>query len=930
MDQNQNRLKSQMVLYRLEQGLGRYVAEMYERSDPSEKAQKYYKRLRETYAVSDDDDIITVIQESYLSELLEFARALSLDRSTLDSIKRLHELFQQLELFKVRNACAHPNRSFPPVYWYRTAATASDPCIGTLRLPEVDHALKSAEEGRIEEPPEGWSDRLIWRLPNNLPATAEIEHSATTLIGRAKQVASLKKKIHRHDCVAITGPGGMGKTALLLETLKQLVNAPSTEEHFDRIVYFTAKTAVLQASGVQRVENPVGTIENLRESVVEHLGYDAFAESSTANNAPKERILFCIDNLETLLIDNPGVFEDFYADTIPNNWKVVVTSRVSVDGAMPFRIENLQVEHLSQLARAHGEVRGIKGEVDSDSLDRLAEQCAGNPLTMKIAIDCYAAGQSLPDATLRANEGVLEFCFQNLFDSLNADAQHIVECLFVHSRPIAREDLRSILSLNVERLAEGLASLQRTSIIHRRSINDVENYSLTELAHNYLQTRPLNREVRARLHETIDDTRHAFGPNEIQHHELHWGYIPSHLSIHKRAKLDDYVVRVRQATGPSTGDLPATLLEELNREAPREPVIQRLLAYCLLHPKVLDYHNGEARLERLCRNDVSFDPPATLMLLSHSFQRKQYDRVQELFEVFQAQGWYSAQRVRDDRRLEGAFSQAVKKYYLSRIFSHQHEEVYEELRDWNTREMFRLALGTCFVAAARNFSGKVLKVEGAHVAEDSKGCKLLCETLHAYTAIVDEYGYVTSTYIEGDRLLKEIRRQLQWHTFPETVLTLMTSFVNRHLEPVVTGHTQNTDTLRNRLLPVFTQYLQGLALRQDLSSTQQASTATRPPTPQDSSPTATPAEGTDVRHCTVHNVPVGNYPGYRPNFLFVEDVQTQERFYVRLDSFEGTSEEWYSLVRGSPLSIVPTAEPPPNKAQRSAIRSFEGNRSAEA
>src|ERR1035441_5692351 len=44
------------------------------------------------------------------------------------------------------------------------------------------------------------------------------------------------------------------------------------------------------------------------------------------------RVLLCIDNLETLLRDHPQEFEDF-VQALPHEWRVIVTSRVSVNGA---------------------------------------------------------------------------------------------------------------------------------------------------------------------------------------------------------------------------------------------------------------------------------------------------------------------------------------------------------------------------------------------------------------------------------------------------------------------------------------------------------------------------------------------------------------------------------------------------------------------
>ena len=151
MNQNSiSRIKCAMIAYELERALGRYVREKGDRSLDTSTAQEILSR-------SDPIDkkanlTSTIVENSYLGEILALALALAKSTSDEDHLSAIEKLIIALQFFDIRNAVSHPNRPFPDCYWYRSATIASDPAIDALGFFEVTLAFQNAEEGKLEEP----------------------------------------------------------------------------------------------------------------------------------------------------------------------------------------------------------------------------------------------------------------------------------------------------------------------------------------------------------------------------------------------------------------------------------------------------------------------------------------------------------------------------------------------------------------------------------------------------------------------------------------------------------------------------------------------------------------------------------------------------------------------------------------------------------
>ncbi|HHC3587482.1 TPA: hypothetical protein ACN71M_002508 [Klebsiella pneumoniae] len=304
------RIKSAMIVYAIEQALGNFILNNSEFSeDLSENTiSDILKREQARGRNISNSDTQLIIESSYLNEIFSFALDITKGSTRYDDLKRLKEFCSYLELFEIRNAISHPNRPFPESYWYRSAAIASDPLIEKLNLYQVTQALHAAISGNISPPPEQWVKNVIWAVKNSLPEN--FDHEITGLLGRDKEFKELKKvlEVPRNSLIAIVAPGGVGKTALILQFLRDLSLSPETTKYAEAILFCTLKNEKLTADGIEKIDAIQG-VEQIKEHVLHDLSvlYEDHEFESFENACDKlsdKKIILCIDNLETLLLNN--------------------------------------------------------------------------------------------------------------------------------------------------------------------------------------------------------------------------------------------------------------------------------------------------------------------------------------------------------------------------------------------------------------------------------------------------------------------------------------------------------------------------------------------------------------------------------------------------------------------------------------------------
>jgi hypothetical protein len=498
MDGSIDRIKCAMVIFELERGLGRICKERQDLLDDSSVASEIKKRIERG----------GVIENSYLAEILALALHVSRGTSSEIWLSNLNSILSALSIYEIRNAVSHPNRPFPNFYWYRCAAIATDPCIDALGLNEVATAFLNAQEGRIQEPPEDWLHKMRWSVPAILPE--EFEHSITGLVGRAKDTAKLEREIEnsRLPLIAIVARGGVGKTSLLLQVVSDFFLSPKSSKYFDAAIWETLKQERLTKDGVEQLSAPASLEEikrNISRSVSELFGSDDAGWESLIESFGDKRILLCLDNLEIVLRDNAESFQSFH-EALPASWKVIVTSRIPVDGAKNLPLDVLDKNGSIAMVRTYLSARGYREEGDSSLMERIAVGCKFNPLAMRITVDLYISGKEVDFALQRTEQEVLSFSFTSLLESLSVLDNNILEALFALNSA-TRVDVCNALKASVDDVAESMAKLISMSLILRRENKGEEAYSLAPSIRDLLRAYPRQLAIRTRVASWISNSR---------------------------------------------------------------------------------------------------------------------------------------------------------------------------------------------------------------------------------------------------------------------------------------------------------------------------------------------------------------------------------------------------------------------------------------
>ena len=507
------RIPTAMLLFAFEQCLGRYTLS---RSTVTGIPARLLAEIKDHLHFDNDDGTLKcVVRATYLSEVLALAVASSAGTSEHEALRHIGSLFDGLKINDARNAVCHPNNTFPKVFWYSALRLAADPAIEQLGFRDVIAALYCVESNQITPPPDAWFDFRPSLVPNNLPAS--FDHSVTGLIGRQKELASLKKCLStvRNNFIALVGPGGTGKTALCLEALKDVSSDPGTLSWTDRIIYLTAKTEKLSAEGIVPIESAIETIGALRKELAKSiLGEDEDFSDEEMDSAwdlaiesvGGKNLLICVDNLETLIRDRESVFEEL-VQSLPPSWRVLVTSRVIVNGAVLLPVDKLSTEGAVLLARKYLENRTAE-RLTEDDFHRIAKACDNNPLAIRLVIDCFAAGLPLSEAFNQTTESIVNYSYKSLVDRLEPSSKMVMECLYVSpDKSLRRAEIANALGLSPDQVAEALKRLLNTSLITRQEDDEGEKYTLSSSVHDLLRLCPTDPAIRHRVQTAVRTTK---------------------------------------------------------------------------------------------------------------------------------------------------------------------------------------------------------------------------------------------------------------------------------------------------------------------------------------------------------------------------------------------------------------------------------------
>jgi hypothetical protein len=343
---------------------------------------------------------------------------------------------------------------------------------------------------------------------HNLPVKQNLPN-ARRFIGREGEIekimAVLRPYPHSQEhLITIDGVGGIGKSALAIEIAHRLLRQyPQTDpaERFDAIIWTSAKRDLLTADGVFPRTQIIRTLEQIYIVIAFVLGQPEIMQmkideqfNAIRKLLSQQRTLLIVDNLET--IDDEEIIS--FLRELPAPTKCIVTSRHRIDVAYPIRLQGMSEEEAKLLINTECLRHGIL--LPAEDSKQLFKRTGGVPLAMVLSTAQIARGFGIKvvlDRLGKYTNDVTRFCFDYSLEKLNANEWKLLMTLSLFSEGTTREFLGEISELPELDRDQGLAELEKLSLINRSS----NNFWMLPLSLEYVHAKMLEAspEITAKL-----------------------------------------------------------------------------------------------------------------------------------------------------------------------------------------------------------------------------------------------------------------------------------------------------------------------------------------------------------------------------------------------------------------------------------------------
>jgi len=315
---------------------------------------------------------------------------------------------------------------------------------------------REGDQTKVEPPGDGIFDRAIVLnftyatprarsslfLADDRPGLRVYDHINDRFFGRDEEVGELLGKMlsPKGRGASIAGLGGIGKTELAIEVVLRLFK----QRRFKKIYSGSAKTLMMTPGGVQHTDPMFQDYPSFVRDLGAWLGLDfppntsdehpeAMAEACLRELRAQERVLFFVDNLET--VRDPDLFE-FLDNQLPDSVSLITTSRVHKLRNFLFHKELLPLpaRESARLLRHELQRQGLDSLADTpiSQIEEKAQQLYGNPLAIRwFAWACtrqptlWAAEPS----TLMHKEDVDEFCVAHTLQNLPPTSSKVLSAI---------------------------------------------------------------------------------------------------------------------------------------------------------------------------------------------------------------------------------------------------------------------------------------------------------------------------------------------------------------------------------------------------------------------------------------------------------------------------------------------------------------------
>lgn len=341
----------------------------------------------------------------------------------------------------------------------------------------TNELLKTSPEKLIDKwKPIKYHDNYYHNLP-------EPEFDDTGYIGRKKEISDITELIiqEKYPVISIIGNGGIGKTAITVKILYDLIENPKNP--YEAIIWVSLKAKTLANGEFIEIQNAIqSTSEMLNQTQKEIIIDD--------NITPKENIINFMRNFKTLLvIDNLETINDNsineFIKSVPKESNILITSRTGL-GELEYRY-NLSgmnqtdgVKYFRELSKYYG--LDLYKREDKTIEKLVKEVLYSNPLSIKWYINGVYNG--IREEVLQNNKSkLIEFCMSNVYEKLTNEAKEILKLFQIEDFEMSYGEIEFYIEKDEIKMKKAINELLSTNMMHLKNTE----YQIDIMAKDYLQ-----------------------------------------------------------------------------------------------------------------------------------------------------------------------------------------------------------------------------------------------------------------------------------------------------------------------------------------------------------------------------------------------------------------------------------------------------------
>lgn len=383
----------------------------------------------------------------------------------------------------------------------------------------VENLLVAPEELVTKVPIEFYEDEYVANIINNLPI-ADYEYEGG-FVGRTDDEEKIIKmlKSNSHRVITIAGAGGVGKSALTLKIVNDIIRDNIIE--YDFIVWVSAKENKLSYLGIEDLEPTLKNYDELLDTILNVVGFDA--DSYGEDNDKKEsdindlfdacnRVLLIIDNLETITDER---IINFILDSHPHVNFIITSRRGLGQVERRYDLKELREKDAIHLFRIICKEKGLKElqSADETLIRSYVKKVYCYPLAIKWVLGQAALGKdilSVVDGINEQSSDISKFCFEQVFSELSIEAKSILYALCLDNEAVPKGVLKYISNLDDISFEDCIHDLLIVSLILPEQKVNKQNgeinsyYSLLPLTRGYVKVElDKNRDIKAQLQDRM-------------------------------------------------------------------------------------------------------------------------------------------------------------------------------------------------------------------------------------------------------------------------------------------------------------------------------------------------------------------------------------------------------------------------------------------